>query len=980
MPAQLDGTQNAHPSHGFDGILGGRASATRSRLVSALLAATALVGVLALPLTPAVATTATAAAAANIVTVKKGGTLESTLVAAGAARADAAEAARALAKHIDPRTLQPGQVVEVRFTESGTPPKKKLWSVRLPTGATKGFVATASSSSFAVRAYDPAHPIDLLPAGTLPRIEGGTVARSAVVKQGETLMDIAEALGARRAEADRAIAGVGKLFNVRRLQIGQAITLTFGEGGGLVAFAIALDGGVEVAAYLSDGGEFEPLKSTAEERLQMAAEAEALRAQELRATIALQALPAMGPATLDIVSVTDSVRRGDTLLEVAMRLGADGDDALAASQALSSLFNLRMLRVGQVVTAVFGKRDTGDMTRLLALSVTVDQEAEVIAVLGDNGRFEPITTTTEGRDRLIAQAQATNAPDPVPMTAAMAALPTDAVLMVLTEDQADRAGFALIGFDHQVKTLIVSRGDTLIDAAIGLGARSSEAADAARALAEIFDPRSLKIGQVIGATFGRVERNGERRLLALTVALKSDLEVAAFLSEAGDFSSRQISREKHAQMLAALETRAPAAAPTPATPATPAPVATATAAPAVAPAPAPTRAPPAAAPAQAALKFDWIATIDRTVTVRPGDTLMEAVLSAGATPQDAHEAIAALTKIFNPRQLQVGQSIQLTFGNEDTGGWNRRLLAVNVKIDVEREVAATRAHTGDFSPQQIIKELGVRSLRAAGLIDESLYVAAERAGIPANTIMELIRIFSWDVDFQRDIRSGDRFEVYFEEYVDAAGKRVKDGNVLYAALNLSGTEVRLYRHEGADGIIDYYNDKGTSVRKALLRTPIDGAHLSSTFGMRLHPILGYSRMHQGIDFTAPTGTPIKAAGDGVIEMAGPNSGYGNYVLIRHNSEYKTGYGHMSKLAQGIVPGTRVRQGQTIGYVGSTGLATGPHLHYEIMQRGKQVNPVNVKMPGGKTLEGRELTQFQAARRATDTARLATPEVTNVAAR
>jgi murein DD-endopeptidase MepM/ murein hydrolase activator NlpD len=929
------------------------------------------------PAGTAVAATASAATANSaIVTIAKGSTLESTLVAAGATRAEASEAARAIAKQTDLRKLQPGQLIEVRFSETGSPPRKKLWTVRLPLTQTKGLIATASSSSFAVRPYDPARPADLLPAGTLPRIEGGAVARSAVVKQGETLSDVARALGAKRAEADRAIAGLSKLFNVRRLQIGQTITLTFSDSATLIGLAIALEGGIEVAAYLSDGGEFEPLKTTAEERLQMAAEAEALRAQQLRSATAPAAValaPVVpAPATLDLAIVTDTVQRGDTLLEVAMRLGADGGDALTASMALSSLFNLRMLRVGQLVTAVFGRRDSGELTRLLALSITVDQDEEIIALLTDGGRFEPVTTTPEGRDKLIAQAQATPAPSPAePAPLQVAALPPDAIPPMLAKDPAERPP-TVIGIEHQVKTLIVSRGDTLLDAAVGLGARYGEATEATRALAEIFDPRSLKVGQIIEATFGRVERGAERRLLALTVAVKSDLEVAAFLSERGQFAPREISREEHDQLLAAPNN---AAAPTPPAVATPATAARAPVPAAAAPAPAPAARAPQ--PAASQPHFDWIATIDRTVAVRPGDTLMEAVLRTGATQADAHEAITALTKIFNPRQLQAGQSIQLTFGNEEN---DRRLLAVNLRLDVEREVVALRARTGAFSPQQIVREFDVRALRASGIIDDSLYVSAERAGVPINTIMEMIRVFSWDVDFQRDIRTGDRFEVFYDEYVDEHGKRVKDGNIRYAALTLSGTQLRLYRYEGADGIIDYYNEAGASVRKALLRTPIDGARLSSTFGMRRHPILAFSRMHQGVDFAAPAGTPIKAAGDGVIEIAAPNSGYGNYVMVRHNSEYKTVYAHLSSFAKGIAPGVRVRQGQTIGYVGSTGLATGPHLHYEILQRGRQVNPASVKFPTGKTLEGRELAQFRTTKAATDTARLAAPELTTLAAR
>ena len=221
--------------------------------------------------------------------------------------------------------------------------------------------------------------------------------------------------------------------------------------------------------------------------------------------------------------------------------------------------------------------------------------------------------------------------------------------------------------------------------------------------------------------------------------------------------------------------------------------------------------------------------------------------------------------------------------------------------------------------------------------------------------------------------------MFFERLHDDLGRPVKEGNLLYANLTLSGTALRLYRYEDADGIIDYYNEHGHSVRKALLRTPVDGARLSSGFGMRRHPILGYSRMHQGIDFAAPSGTPIKAAGDGVIEVAGRDGGYGNYVRIRHNSEHKTAYGHLSRFASGIRPGVRVRQGQTIGYVGSTGQSTGPHLHYEVMVNNAQVNPMSLRLPTGKVLAGLDLAVFLELRQRVDGEMAATPVLGALAA-
>jgi murein DD-endopeptidase MepM/ murein hydrolase activator NlpD len=264
------------------------------------------------------------------------------------------------------------------------------------------------------------------------------------------------------------------------------------------------------------------------------------------------------------------------------------------------------------------------------------------------------------------------------------------------------------------------------------------------------------------------------------------------------------------------------------------------------------------------------------------------------------------------------------------------------------------------------------------VIQSSLFEAGLEAGASQKALAELIRIFSFDVDFQRDIRKNDRFQMYYELYYTEDGRLARTGDIIYASMTLSGSQYSLYRFEDADGEVDYYNEKGQGVRKALLRTPINGARLSSGFGMRRHPVLGYSKMHKGVDFAAPPGTPIYAAGDGIVEKAGPFSSYGNYVRIRHNSEFKTAYAHMQGFAKGIKAGTRVKQGQVIGYVGTTGRSTGPHLHYEMLRADAQVNPLQVRFPSGKTLEGKELALFKQEREQIDVAFRATPTVTKVA--
>jgi murein DD-endopeptidase MepM/ murein hydrolase activator NlpD len=225
-------------------------------------------------------------------------------------------------------------------------------------------------------------------------------------------------------------------------------------------------------------------------------------------------------------------------------------------------------------------------------------------------------------------------------------------------------------------------------------------------------------------------------------------------------------------------------------------------------------------------------------------------------------------------------------------------------------------------------------------------------------MIQMIRAFSYDVDFQRDVHPGDGFTVMYEREFTEDGAPAREGEVVFASLSLSGKEMALYRYTTRDGETDYFNRRGESVRKALLRTPVDGARISSTFGMRRHPILGYSKMHKGVDFAAPTGTPIYAAGNGTIEEAGPKGAYGNYIRVRHNREIATAYAHLSRISKDVRRGAKVRQGDVIGFVGTTGRSTGPHLHYEVLRNGRQANPMSVDLPTGIVLAGRDLTAFK----------------------
>ena len=345
------------------------------------------------------------------------------------------------------------------------------------------------------------------------------------------------------------------------------------------------------------------------------------------------------------------------------------------------------------------------------------------------------------------------------------------------------------------------------------------------------------------------------------------------------------------------------------------------------------------------------------VTVRRGDTLMDLLLGAGIDRQQAYEAVVALETVYDPRRLRAGQALEITsLGDPD----DRRLVGLSFDISFDHEVRVRRDRGGVFAGAKVERPQHRRLVHRANLIDDSLYLAAERIAVPQDVTVGLIKLFSWDVDFQRDLRRGDDFEILFEEVTleDQEGTR-RGGDVLYARLTLGGRDLDAYRFELSDGTIEYYDQTGRSLRKFLLRTPVDGARISSRFGMRRHPVLGYSKMHKGTDFAAPTGTPIYAAGSGRIERADRYGGYGNYVRIRHNGEYSTAYAHMSRFARGIQPGVRVSQGQVIGYVGTTGRSTGPHLHYEVFRSGSQINSLTLKHPPAAQLAGAELEAFRA---------------------
>ncbi len=341
----------------------------------------------------------------------------------------------------------------------------------------------------------------------------------------------------------------------------------------------------------------------------------------------------------------------------------------------------------------------------------------------------------------------------------------------------------------------------------------------------------------------------------------------------------------------------------------------------------------------------------KVIKVRKGDTLSDIFTRAGLNTKQRFLAIKELTKIYNPKYLKIGQELLVYFENKKF-----KSLAIDGKEDI---ITLTNTRHNIYKSHKKLKMLTKKTVRAAGTIDNSLYLLASQLKIPANIMSKAVNAYSYDVDFQRDIKKGNKFEILYEKYIDREGNKVKDGNLVYASLAIDGEDMKIYLFSPSGKTIDedYYTANGRTLRRSLLKTPINGAIISSPFGKRRHPISGYTKLHKGVDFAAKRGTPFYAGGDGKIVQIGRNGGYGNYIKIRHNSEYSTAYAHIYKFAKNMQKGKRVKQGQVIAYVGSTGASTGPHLHYEIHRNGKQINPMRSSIPRGKRLTGKKKKLF-----------------------
>ena len=353
----------------------------------------------------------------------------------------------------------------------------------------------------------------------------------------------------------------------------------------------------------------------------------------------------------------------------------------------------------------------------------------------------------------------------------------------------------------------------------------------------------------------------------------------------------------------------------------------------------------------------------KIIKVVAGDSLQKILLKEKISKVEVNKIYQKTKGIVDLTKIKQGQTITIIFRIKQN---KPSISRITFQVD---ELSTAYIYysnkTDDYEVRLNQKNLEKINFLAKGVIVNSLFASAQKIDVDAEVVVEFARIFGFEIDFQRDIRKNDEFRIFYERFEDDEGENFKNGNILFAYLKNSGREIKLYRYKDSKNNIGYFTPDGKSIEKALMKTPINGARLSSGYGMRKHPILGYNKLHQGTDFAARRGTPVMASGSGTVERASWFGAYGKYVRIRHNSTYKTAYAHLSKFGRNIKAGRKVKQGQIIGYVGSTGRSTGPHLHYEVLVNNKRINSQRLKLPSGKKLSQNEMENFNLEKQRID---------------
>ncbi len=365
-------------------------------------------------------------------------------------------------------------------------------------------------------------------------------------------------------------------------------------------------------------------------------------------------------------------------------------------------------------------------------------------------------------------------------------------------------------------------------------------------------------------------------------------------------------------------------------------------------------------PAESMLTAKSVGVNEDMITIEKGDNFIGILTKMGLEYSEATNIYTAYKKVYDARNLKLGQILNISSMMDSK--YNDTTLITKIMTE---PVSGTRyivERTSDGKYEARVEQDDLKSdvNTVSGKINGTLVSSMKNAGVPQNVVGHFVNIFSYSIDFRRDLHAGDSFEVRYERSLSPDGKVVKTGDIVYAALMLGKTKVELYRFKSKNGNVDYYDEKGMALKKSLDRKPLEHrkARISSKFGTRFHPILKKYAKHSGVDYAAPMGSVVYASGDGTVTQAKWVNGYGNYIVIRHNSEYSTGYGHLKGYAKGIRPGVRVKQGQVIAYVGSTGRSTGPHLHFEVIKNGQKVDPLKIKAATGENLSGADLTAFK----------------------
>ena len=347
---------------------------------------------------------------------------------------------------------------------------------------------------------------------------------------------------------------------------------------------------------------------------------------------------------------------------------------------------------------------------------------------------------------------------------------------------------------------------------------------------------------------------------------------------------------------------------------------------------------------------------------RNGDSIQRILYEQKISPTEVNNVLNALRREYNIGALRNDQKVYLIVKREKNGNFVSRLT---VNIDNITTVHVFLNKDNVYETKRVTKILTKKNHLVETTIDRGIYRTAKQSGIENSIVAQFARLYGFEVDFQRDLKKNDKIKIFYERYLDDDGVSQRTGNIIYSEISNDKKNITLYRYEYPNGSIAYFTPEGKSIEKSLMRTPINGAKLSSRYGFRIHPILGYNQMHQGTDFAAPVGTPVMASGAGTVEYSGWKGGYGKFISIRHSPVYQTNYAHLQDYAKGIRRGTRVQQGQVIGYLGSTGSSTGPHLHYEVIVNGKKENSQTLKLPSAAPLEGNNKNFFEIQKRNID---------------